>query len=54
MNMPNINKEQAIEAGKATLQYIKTERGTLAACAAALLAGLCYWSQRKIVKLMSK
>ena len=54
MNMPNINvnKEQVIEAGKATLGYIKSERGTVAACAAAILAGLCYWSQRKLIKMV--
>lgn len=48
----NINKEQAMETGKAILNGVHRERGTVAAVAAALLAGLCYWSQRKLLKIV--
>lgn len=48
----NINKEQAMETGKAILNNVHRERGTVAAVAAALLAGLCYWSQRKLLKIV--
>ena len=49
----NINKEQAMETGKAILNNVHRERGTVAAVAAALLAGLCYWSQRKLFKIVA-
>lgn len=49
----NINKEQAVETGKAILSKVQAERGTVMAAAAAILAGLCYWSQRKLFKIVA-
>lgn len=49
----NINKEQVKELGVNILDQVKKERGTVVAIAACILSGLCYWSQRKLFKIVA-
>ena len=49
----NINKEQVKELGVNILGQVKKERGTIIAVATCILSGLCYWSQRKLFKIVA-
>lgn len=53
MNMPTINKEQIVETGKKILCTVKEERGLVVAIGAALLAGISYFSTRKLSKIVN-
>lgn len=49
----NINKDQVKELGVNILGQVKKERGTVVALAACILSGLCYWSQKRLFKIVA-